>query len=202
VAIVACGLVLAGCGGDGGSDESSPSISFYELDSKFPTFPSVSANIISVKKIKNYSISESAFEAFRQSVLVPNYTSYGSGEYMREDISTGISYGAAYSNADDTLLVFMEGENLADFSILNDAVFDADFGGINGKLIQAIVSFEYDDDISSQYYTYTNSYNYLIGKDFDCYEDTIWYCGKESGEFMYIWANIDRYSYLYAAAVN
>ncbi|MDR1554989.1 MAG: hypothetical protein LBS39_03060 [Campylobacteraceae bacterium] len=210
---LACGLFLVGCGGGGGSNGDGNNTSqdtlpvlFSEVDSAFPAFPSVTANLQAVQKSKMYNVSRAAFDDFNASVLGGyNFDdSTGLYEYDREDPSTHIKYYANYNSTANTLSVSIAGINLLDFSILDDDEFDNEFDSINGSLIEVGSFFYYDGDISSSYSNYVLNSNYLGNKGFNCAKSVStgnkYICNKPSDDntFTYIWQEVSDQSYLYA----
>jgi hypothetical protein len=205
-------LLFIGCGGGGGGGgddggkptPAGPSISFADLEGKFPAFPSGTANISIVLKEKQYNISQNAFDDFNASVLASNNYAFNSANnlYSRVDTSTQIKYYANYNSTTDRLAIITQ-EN----STSNDDVFDDEFDGINGNLIIASLLVIYDDNISSQYSNYAKNERYLPSKGFntcnnDASTDNRWQCTKEDDTFRYLWEERNDFSFYYIAVVK
>ncbi|MDR1008105.1 MAG: hypothetical protein LBL65_06035 [Campylobacteraceae bacterium] len=209
IAVLVLGFMV-GCGGSGGSGSGgqepyvNPSISFQEIDSVFPVFSlgAVAANVVLVYKEKAYSISNETFDDFDKSEYAFNSTY---GWYTRTDSSTGIEYYLQHNSTAETLLATIRGESLADFSVLNDDVFDDEFDSLDGNLTQALLFVRYDDNISSRYVNY--ALNLVNFQGFDrCNKNSStnnkYKCTREGDTFVYIWQENDDSSYFYGAVVK
>jgi hypothetical protein len=202
-------LLFIGCGGGGGSDDggkpmpAGPSISFADLEGKFPAFPSGTANIYGIIKERQHNISQNAFDDFNASVLTSNNYVFNGNFYSRVDTSTQIEYRANYNSTASTLAISIQGINSAS-SVLSDDVFNDEFDGIDVTLTKALLLVVYDADISSQYDDYAINSPYLPSKGFkDCNNKSgRWQCTKEDDTFTYIWLENNSSSFLYGAVVK
>ncbi|MDR2100164.1 MAG: hypothetical protein LBP40_04975 [Campylobacteraceae bacterium] len=208
-ATLVCGAVLVGCGGGGsdGGDENNPanpSISFSDVEGAFRAFPSVTASIIMIEKDKQYNVTQSAFDDFNATVLTPNnYTLGGNGWFLRNDLTTQIYYGIHYDSTTDILTLAIAANGLSDFSILNDNVFDDEFGTIDGTLKEALLLTLYNGDISDKYDDYAVSSSYLSGQGFSCSSSSgDWTCSKSDDLFKYGWETLDGASYIHSITVK
>jgi hypothetical protein len=208
-------LLFIGCGGGGGGGDdggkptpTSPSISFADLEGKFPAFPGGTANIYGIIKERQHNISQNAFDDFNTSVLMSNNYAFNStsNSYSRTDTSTQIKYLANYNSTASTLAVSIQGTNSAS-SALSDDVFNDEFDGINATLTTALLLVRYSDNISSQYDDYAMNSPYLPSKGFNtCTKgastNNRWQCTKEDNKFTYVWQENDDFSFYYGAVVK
>jgi hypothetical protein len=199
---------LIGCGGGGGGSSGdsngdggatrTSTISFDELIAKFSPFPSVDANVYTLQKSKTYNVTQAVFDEFNASVLDPNYTLVTGSSDLYKRTDANIIYYAKFNNTIETLQTTIATYG-PDFSVLTDAVFDDEFGSIDGTLIQAFIYTEYDANISSNYAAYRS---YIGGFDF-CERGSLtnykYVCQKSDDKFIYQWQEVNDRLYRHTA---
>jgi hypothetical protein len=196
-AIVACGLVLTGCGGGGGSDggggNNAPLLSLAKISSAFPDF-NYGYTLNYITSNKEYNASAAKIADFNTSVIQTQGYDYASGVYKLSNVLPNISAAVILNSSIDLYLVGTDNFD----EVLKDENFESVFGNIDGDIAYVYVHKEYLEDISSKFDDYAASV--LSPSGFNCtFSNSVWQCYKNDPDagIRYTWFTVDDYSYGY-----
>ncbi|MDR0407790.1 MAG: hypothetical protein LBH45_02560 [Campylobacteraceae bacterium] len=207
VAILACGLFLAGCGGGGGSSGNGgpgggsndggneDNNSFVLIESVFPLFDYIPDNATGIRSGKTYKVSAEQMADFVEYVLIEQgYQKQVGNSWMKEGIRQGISAQVLLDFEKSTMdLALISSSEPTKADVVQDSTFNEIFAGIEGNITHAKIIKYYYQDISDWYDDYALRLD-ALEFDFDCVGLV---CEKDSGDVVYLWETLDKHMYSY-----